>query len=128
MLMRRVSSSRSMRVQLLGLRPRRGLQIPARMGAMTCSRSVRSAAMVRLVVVGLSSCWVWWDGGALGRSSGRGTPMGAVSSSLYEDYRYPGEIISHCVWLYRFPLSSVRLRRDAGAGGHRQLRGDPGVV
>jgi putative transposase len=32
--------------------------------------------------------------------------MGAVSSSLYKGHRYPGEIISHCVWLYnRFPLS-----------------------
>ncbi len=32
--------------------------------------------------------------------------MGVVSSSLYKDHRYPGEIISHCVWLYhRFPLS-----------------------
>jgi putative transposase len=31
--------------------------------------------------------------------------MGAVSS-LYKGYRYPVEIISHCVWLYhRFPLS-----------------------
>jgi hypothetical protein len=32
--------------------------------------------------------------------------MGAVSSSLHKGHRYPGEIISHCVWLYhRFPLS-----------------------
>lgn len=32
--------------------------------------------------------------------------MGVVSSSLYKGHRYPGEIISHCVWLYyRFPLS-----------------------
>jgi putative transposase len=31
--------------------------------------------------------------------------MGAVSS-LCKGYRYPVEIISHCVWLYhRFPLS-----------------------
>ena len=31
--------------------------------------------------------------------------MGAVSSA-YKGYRYPVEIISHCVWLYhRFPLS-----------------------
>jgi putative transposase len=31
--------------------------------------------------------------------------MGAVSS-LYKGYRYPVEIISHCVWLYhRLPLS-----------------------
>jgi putative transposase len=30
----------------------------------------------------------------------------AASSSLYKGYRYPVEIISHCVWLYhRFPLS-----------------------
>ena len=30
----------------------------------------------------------------------------AASSSLYQGYRFPGEIISHCVWLYhRFPLS-----------------------
>ena len=30
----------------------------------------------------------------------------ATSSSLYKGYRYPVEIISHCVWLYhRFPLS-----------------------
>jgi putative transposase len=30
----------------------------------------------------------------------------ATSSSLYKGYRFPGEIISHCVWLYhRFPLS-----------------------
>lgn len=30
----------------------------------------------------------------------------ATSSSLYKAYRYPVEIISHCVWLYhRFPLS-----------------------
>jgi hypothetical protein len=30
----------------------------------------------------------------------------ATSSSLYKGHRYPGEIISHCVWLYyRFPLS-----------------------
>jgi putative transposase len=29
-----------------------------------------------------------------------------VSSSLYQGYRFPVEIISHCVWLYhRFPLS-----------------------
>jgi putative transposase len=42
---------------------------------------------------------------ALGRSSGRDRLMGAVSS-LYKGYRYPVEIISHCVWLYhRFPLS-----------------------
>jgi putative transposase len=28
------------------------------------------------------------------------------SSSLYRRHRFPGEIISHCVWLYyRFPLS-----------------------
>lgn len=32
--------------------------------------------------------------------------MDTVSSSLYEGYRYPVEMISHCVWLYpRFPLS-----------------------
>jgi putative transposase len=31
--------------------------------------------------------------------------VGAVSS-LYKGYRYPVEIINHCVWLYhRFPLS-----------------------
>ena len=30
----------------------------------------------------------------------------ATPSSLYKGYRYPVEIISHCVWLYhRFPLS-----------------------
>jgi putative transposase len=30
----------------------------------------------------------------------------AALSSLYKGYRFPGEIISHCVWLYhRFPLS-----------------------
>jgi putative transposase len=30
----------------------------------------------------------------------------AASSSLYKGYRFPVEIISHCVWLYhRFPLS-----------------------
>jgi len=29
-----------------------------------------------------------------------------ASSSLYQGYRFPVEIISHCVWLYhRFPLS-----------------------
>jgi hypothetical protein len=32
--------------------------------------------------------------------------VGATSSSLYKEHRYPVEIISYCVWLYhRFPLS-----------------------
>jgi len=32
--------------------------------------------------------------------------VGAASSSLYQGYHYPVEIISHCVWLYHhFPLS-----------------------
>ncbi|MGH3711155.1 MAG: IS6 family transposase [Pseudonocardiaceae bacterium] len=32
--------------------------------------------------------------------------MDVTPSSLYKGYRYPVEIISHCVWLYhRFPLS-----------------------
>lgn len=29
-----------------------------------------------------------------------------ATSSLYKEHRYPGEVISHCVWLcHRFPLS-----------------------
>lgn len=33
-----------------------------------------------------------------------------IARSLYKRHRYPGEIISHCVWLYhRFPLSYLRI-------------------
>jgi putative transposase len=36
----------------------------------------------------------------------------AVIVPSYKGFRYPVEIISHCVWLYhRFPLVSVRSRR-----------------
>ncbi|WP_454896537.1 hypothetical protein [Streptomyces halobius] len=37
--------------------------------------------------------------------SGRGLSVDAAVPS-YRGYRYPGEVIAHCVWLYhRFPLS-----------------------
>jgi transposase-like protein len=39
----------------------------------------------------------------------------AASSSLYKGYRFPAEIISHCVWLYhRFPLSLREVEDDEG--------------
>ena len=44
--LRRVSWSRAA-VQVLGLRPMRGLRAPARIGAMTRSRRVSKALMVR---------------------------------------------------------------------------------
>jgi putative transposase len=53
--------------------------------------------------------------------------MGAVSS-LYKGHRYPGEIISHCVWLYhRFPLSFREVEEMMLARGVvGLLRDDPG--
>jgi hypothetical protein len=51
--MRRVSSSRSTGVQVAGLRPVRGLRMPARMGAMTRSLRARRAAMVRVAGAGV---------------------------------------------------------------------------
>lgn len=50
--------------------------------------------------------------------------MGAVSSSLYKGHRYPGEIISHCVWLHHwFPLSFREVEEssqtDCAAGSGR---------
>lgn len=43
---------RSMLVQVLGGRPRRGVRIPARSGAMSFSRSVSRAVMVRVLASG----------------------------------------------------------------------------
>jgi putative transposase len=57
------------------------------------------AGAVTLVAVGwgVSLRWITMD---------VWMPLDAASSSLYKGYRYPVEIISHCVWLYhRFPLS-----------------------
>jgi hypothetical protein len=51
-----------------------------------------------------------------------------VASLLYKGYRYPAEIISHCVWLYhRFPLSLREVEEMMLVRGSSQLRGDPGV-
>jgi hypothetical protein len=55
--------------------------------------------------------------------------MGAVSSSLHKGHRYPGEIISHCVWLYhRFPLSLREVEEMMLAvADHTQGIGGPGA-
>jgi transposase-like protein len=40
--------------------------------------------------------------------------MTSASTNLYKRHRFPGEIISHAVWLYfRFPLSHRDLARNA---------------
>ncbi len=51
-------------------------------------------------------------------------------SSLYKRHRFPGEIISHAVWLYfRFLLSYRDVEELLAERGHRgQLRDDPPVV
>jgi putative transposase len=44
----------------------------------------------------------------------------AAPLSLYKGYRYPVEIISHCVWLYhRFPLSFREVEEMMMARGVR---------
>jgi hypothetical protein len=52
------------------------------------------------------------------------------AASLYKGYRFPVEIISHCVWLYhRFPLSFREVEEmmiDRGDLG--VLRDDPHLV
>jgi hypothetical protein len=40
--------------------------------------------------------------------------MDAASSSLYQGYRFPGEIISHCVWLYHQAFANGLRRRRPG--------------
>ena len=47
--------------------------------------------------------------------------MTFTAKSSYAGYRFPGEVISHAVWLYfRFPLSlrMVHGGRDAGRPRH----------
>src|SRR5215203_6591713 len=52
--------------------------------------------------------------------------MTSAAKSPYAGYRFPGEIISHAVWLYfRFPLSLRMVEemlggRDAGGPRHRR--------
>ena len=55
--------------------------------------------------------------------------MAAVVPS-YKGFRYPMEIISHCLWLYhRFPLSfAARSKSDAGARRRGLTRDDLGVA
>jgi len=37
---------------------------------------------------------------------GGGAGLVGIEAASYKGFRYPGKIISHCVWLYhRFPLS-----------------------
>jgi len=51
-------------------------------------------------------------------------------SPRYKRYRFPGDIISHAVWLYdRFLLSSRDVEEILGGARDRgQLRDDPQVV
>ncbi|PZS28584.1 MAG: hypothetical protein DLM61_14540 [Pseudonocardiales bacterium] len=43
---------------------------------------------------------------------GRGAGSVAVGAPSYKGFRFPVEIISHCVWLYhRFPLRAAVRRR-----------------
>jgi hypothetical protein len=49
---RRVSSCWSVRVQWVGLRPRRGTRTPARMGAITASRPTTRAVIVQMACGG----------------------------------------------------------------------------
>jgi transposase-like protein len=52
--------------------------------------------------------------------------MDAASSSLYQGYRFPGEIISHCVWLYhRFPLSFREVEEMMRERGFRERAASP---
>src|SRR6185312_9357309 len=55
------------------------------------------------------STWspAWWLGGSPGCSQrGGGAGLVGVEAPSYKGFRFPVEIISHCVWLYhRFPLS-----------------------
>ena len=47
-----------------------------------------------------------------------------IEVPLYREFRYPIEIISHCVWLYyRFPLSFREVQKR-----HCQLGGLSGVL
>ena len=47
--------------------------------------------------------------------------MTPTAKSPYAGYRFPGEIISHAVWLYfRFPLSLRMVEGDAGGPRHRR--------
>jgi len=55
-----------------------------------------------------STWWGWPAAGMIGRfiRVGRGAGFVAVGAPSYKGFRFPVEIISHCVWLYhRFPLS-----------------------
>ena len=77
------------------------------------------------------SSWSLWAGAQFQMDHyGR---VNTASSSLYQGYRYPGEIVSHRVWLYhRFPLSfreieKMMIGHRLGAGsqtGHCQVNLD----
>ena len=55
-----------------------------------------------------------------------------AAGSSYKGYRYPLEIISHCVWLYhRFPLSFrdvQELMLERGVDGSPMRRSGPGAT
>jgi putative transposase len=52
----------------------------------------------------------------------------AIALSLYKGYRYPVEIISHCVWLYhRFPLSLQDVEEIRGTWCDPLVRDDPNL-
>jgi hypothetical protein len=53
----------------------------------------------------------------------------SAAPDLSKHHRFPGEIISHAVWLYcRFPLVIATWKSSCLHGDRRLLRSDPEVV